>query len=161
KAVAVVYIGRPFNSRRPLGARRREAAANEVKPRAPAHRTRNPAGRLSRTCPPPHRHSRLIVKTLLVAFVADATLVARPALAQPPDTLSRIKAAKQINVAYSRDSLPFSFDGPNGAPVGYTIDLCKRIITQIGRTVGVPDLKINWVPGTVAERLQMVASGRA
>ena len=39
--------------------------------------------------------------------------------------------------------------------------MCKRVIVQLGRAVGVPDLKTNWIPGTVSERIAMVASGRA
>jgi glutamate/aspartate transport system substrate-binding protein len=64
-------------------------------------------------------------------------------------------------VAFSGDSLPFSFVGPGNEPAGYTIDLCKKVIAQIGRAVGEPGLKVNWIVGTVTERLQMVASGRA
>ncbi len=78
-----------------------------------------------------------------------------------PNTLGKIKAAKAINVAFSGDSLPFSFVGPNNEPAGYSIDICKRVIAQIGRAVGEPNLKVNWMVGPVAERLQMIASGKA
>lgn len=78
-----------------------------------------------------------------------------------PDTLARIKAGRQINVAFSGDSLPFSYVEKGDQPAGYSIDLCRKVIGHIGRTVGVPDLKVNWLVGTVAERLQMVASGKA
>jgi len=76
------------------------------------------------------------------------------------DALGRIKAANAINVAYSPDSLPFSFD-KDGAPAGYSIDVCKRVIAQIGRAVGQPDLKVRWIAGSTPERLKMVASGKA
>ena len=76
-------------------------------------------------------------------------------------TLGKIKAAKVINVAYSPDSLPFSFAGPNKEPAGYSIDLCKRVIAQIARAVGDTNLKVNWIAGSVSERLLMVAKGRA
>ena len=97
------------------------------------------------------------------ALAIAAALVAGPATAQGPaaDTLSRIKTTKQIDVAFSGDSLPFSFVGDGNRPAGYSIDLCKRVIAQIGRTVGVPDLKVNWLVGTVAERLEMVKSRKA
>ena len=81
--------------------------------------------------------------------------------AAPRDTLARIKSAKQITVAFSGDSLPFSFVDDKRQPAGYSIDLCKRVIAQLGRAVGTPDLKVNWVAGTVSERLAMVASGKA
>ena len=102
------------------------------------------------------------MKNLLFALFVAATMVAGTATAQPaPNTLGKIKAAKAINVAFSGDSLPFSFVGPNNEPAGYSIDICKRVIAQIGRAVGEPNLKVNWVGGSVSERLQMVASGKA
>jgi len=124
-------------------------------------------------------------KTLLAAFatlVLAAAFVAGPSVAQTPapkapaqkgsagakatgagaprDTLAKLKSSGQINVAFSGDSLPFSFVDEKHQPAGYSIDLCKRVIAQLGRAAGVPDLKVNWVVGTVAERLAMVASGK-
>lgn len=78
-----------------------------------------------------------------------------------PDTLAKIKAAKSITVAFSADSLPFSFVETNNQPAGYSIELCKRVIAGIGRAVGVPELAINWVVDTVPNRVTMVASGKA
>jgi glutamate/aspartate transport system substrate-binding protein len=101
------------------------------------------------------------VKSILVGIFVAAGLIAGSASAQTGPTLSKIKAAKAINVAFSGDSLPFSFVGPTNEPAGYSIDICKRVIAQIGRAVGEPNLKINWMNAPVSERLQMVASGRA
>jgi ABC-type amino acid transport substrate-binding protein len=101
-----------------------------------------------------------MLKTLIAGLMLLAAVVA-PASAQTSATLAKVKAAKAINVAYSPDSFPFSMNGPNNEPVGYSIDLCKRAIAQIGRAAGEPNLKINWLAGNVTERLQMVASGRA
>jgi ABC-type amino acid transport substrate-binding protein len=101
-------------------------------------------------------------KNLVVTLIVAAVLVAGNAEAQTTsNTLGKIKSAKAINVAFSPESLPFSFTGSNNEPAGYSIDLCKRVIAQIGRTVGEPNLKVNWLPGSVSERLQMVAAGRA
>ncbi len=78
-----------------------------------------------------------------------------------PDTLSKIKSAKSITVAFSGDSLPFSYVETNNQPAGYSIDLCKRVIAGIGRSIGIPDLAVNWVVDTVPNRIAMVASGKA
>ncbi len=78
-----------------------------------------------------------------------------------PDTLSKIKAAKSITVAFAGDSLPFSYVETNNQPAGYSIDLCKRVIAGIGRSIGIPDLAVNWVVDTVPNRIAMVASGKA
>jgi glutamate/aspartate transport system substrate-binding protein len=101
-----------------------------------------------------------MLKILVVTLFA-ASLTAGGALAQSPaGTLAKIKGAKTINVAYSPDSFPFSAANAGAEPTGYSIELCKRVIAQISRAVGEP-LKVNWMPGSVTERLQMVAGGRA
>jgi ABC-type amino acid transport substrate-binding protein len=112
------------------------------------------------------------VKRLLPAVLAAVAFavagLSTPAVAQTPaprppatDTLAKLKATKQINVAVSADSFPLSFIKDKGDPIGYSIDLCKRVIAHLARAAGVPDLKTTWVPGTVSERIAMVASGRA
>ena len=95
-------------------------------------------------------------------LVVAGTLVSAAAQAQPATgTLARIAAARQINVAVSSDSPPFSYIEKNQQPVGYSIDLCRQVIGHLSRVVGGPELKVNWVVGSAAERVQMVASGRA
>lgn len=101
------------------------------------------------------------MKNILLALFVAAGFAGGAMAQSAPGTLGKIKAAKAINVAFSGDSLPFSFVDANNQPAGYSIDLCKRVIAQIARTVGEPDLKINWMVGSVTERLAMVASGRA
>jgi glutamate/aspartate transport system substrate-binding protein len=103
-----------------------------------------------------------MLKTVLAALGAALALSAGPAAAQSASpTLARVKAAKAINVAYSSDSAPFSSTSGNAAPQGYSIELCKRAIAQIARAVGEAELKVNWIAGSVAERVQLVAGGRA
>jgi ABC-type amino acid transport substrate-binding protein len=112
-------------------------------------------------------HVKRFLAAVLSALAFATAGLAVPAAAQssrPPatDTLAKLKATRQINVAVSADSFPLSFIKDNkGDPVGYSIDLCKKVIASLSRATGVPDLKTNWVPGTVSERIAMVASGRA
>lgn len=101
------------------------------------------------------------MKRTSLAVLLFAALLPWCALAQQPDTLSKIKAAKSITVAFSADSLPFSYVEKNNQPAGYSIDLCKRVIAGISRAIAVPDLAINWVVDTVPNRIAMVANGKA
>lgn len=106
------------------------------------------------------KHPSPFVVCLLTA--AALALASPVALAQrSPDTLAKIKAAKAITVAFSGDSLPFSYVESDNQPAGYSIDLCKRVIAAIGRTLGMEDIKVNWVVDTVPNRIAMVASGKA
>ena len=100
-------------------------------------------------------------KFAIGALVAGCLFAAGAHAQQAPNTLGKIKAAKVINVAFAADSLPFSFVDKGKAPAGYSIDLCRRVIARISQVVGNPDLKVNWIAGSTAERLQMVQSGKA
>jgi len=120
---------------------------HEGAPGAPPLRT--PAARY-----PVKRSSLAVLLVVLLPLCAVAQQ-------RVPDTLSKIKAAKSITVAFSGDSLPFSYVETNNQPAGYSIDLCKRVIAGIGRSIGIPDLAINWVVDTVPNRIAMVASGKA
>ena len=102
------------------------------------------------------------MKKMLVGAIVAGSLFAGQVIADPaPNTLSRIKAAKVVNVAFAPDSLPFSFVGPDKQPAGYSIDLCKRVIARLGQAVGQPGIKVNWLAGDTQARLQMVRSGKA
>jgi ABC-type amino acid transport substrate-binding protein len=102
------------------------------------------------------------VKRSLPLLLILTALLSPKLLAQgAPDTLAKIKAAKAITVAFSADSLPFSYVETNNQPAGYSIDLCKRVIAALGRVTGIPDLKVNWVVDTVPNRVAIVASGKA
>ena len=57
------------------------------------------------------------------------------------------------------DGTPFSFPGPDKRPVGYSIDLCTHVASAIQKQLGV-NLKLNWVPVTAANRIDMVAQGK-
>ena len=103
-----------------------------------------------------------MLKGILATLLFAVTALAGPAAAQGASpTLTKIKAAKVINVAYSPDSPPFSSAVAGAEPAGYSIELCQRVVTLIGRAIGEPALRVNWIAGSVAERLKMVASGRA
>ena len=98
-------------------------------------------------------------RTLLAALV----LALAPALAsaQPADRVKRIKDTRTIAVAHRTDAAPFSFLDDQKKPVGYTIDLCKRVISQLETQLGVPGLQVKWVPVTTQTRFEAVAKGDA
>ena len=99
---------------------------------------------------------------LRTAFAALAALLLASAVqAQPLEgRLKRIAETKTIAIAHRTDAMPFSFT-ENGQVTGFTVDLCKRVVTSIERQINVPGLQIKWVPVTSQNRFDVVASGQA
>ena len=95
-----------------------------------------------------------------IGMLLTALIVAGPVWGQELDgTLKKIKESSTLTLGYLESAPPFSFPGPDRRPVGYSIDLCTQIASAIQKQLGV-SLKLNWVPVTTANRLDMVASGK-
>ena len=93
----------------------------------------------------------------LVLLVAGTSAAA----AQPLEgTLKRIKDTGTFRIGYRENSPPFSFRGADGKPAGYSIDLCERIARAAQQDLRLTNLNIQYVPVTVENRADMVASGR-
>jgi len=75
--------------------------------------------------------------------------------------LKTIKDKQTITIAYRSDAEPFSFLGNTQQPIGYSIDLCRRVAGALGQQLGIADLKIDFVPVTSDNRMEAVAKGRA
>ncbi len=88
--------------------------------------------------------------------------LAAPALAfgQAPDTLKKIRDTKTVTIAYRTDALPFSFEGENKQPAGYTVELCKRVAASLEQQLKTP-LQVKWVPATSQNRLELVQKKQA
>ncbi len=72
--------------------------------------------------------------------------------------LDRIKERGQINMGHRESSVPFSYIAVSGKPVGYSIDICMKIIDSIKAETGVADLKVNFVPVTIQTRIALIAN---
>ena len=98
----------------------------------------------------------------LAALVFTLLFVPIASHAQTVDgALKRIKAAKAVAVAYRSDASPFSFADESKQPLGFSIDLCRRVVAHIAQQLGVDGMQIKWVPVTTQDRMEAVEKGRA
>jgi len=88
-----------------------------------------------------------------------AAILTSPAFGQPQSTLEKVKTTKTMAIGYREASLPFSFLGSDGKPVGYSIELCALIAASIQQQLGLSDLQIKWIPVTPENRMAMVTNG--
>lgn len=97
---------------------------------------------------------------LALVMLLAALAFAGQAFGQELDgTLKKIKASSTLTLGYLESAPPFSFPGPDRRPVGYSIDLCTHIASSIQKQLGI-NLKLNWVPLTSDNRIDMVAQGK-
>jgi glutamate/aspartate transport system substrate-binding protein len=71
-----------------------------------------------------------------------------------------VRAARALTIAYRESSVPFSYLSARNEPIGYSIELCKKLAEALGETVG-RELEIKWLAVTAESRIEAITSGRA
>src|SRR5258708_21121429 len=97
-----------------------------------------------------------------VSFIAAVAigLTASLVLAdEPTGTLKKIIDNRTIRLGYQKDLAPLSSAGADGKPRGYSIDLCRRVVSGIRNDYSLVTLDIEWVEVTLTNRFLLVANG--
>ena len=93
-------------------------------------------------------------------LAALAAVLAMPVLAQGLDgRLKKIHDTTTSTIAYRTDALPFSYED-NTQPVGYTVDLCKKVVASLEQQLKVQPLTVKWVAATTQNRIELVQKGQ-
>src|SRR5258705_2264167 len=96
-------------------------------------------------------------RTTKAAVAALAcTLIGAPAFAQ---TIDKIKQTGAITVGHRDASIPFSYYDDQQKVIGYSMDICARIVDDVKKSLNMPNLKVNYQLVTSANRLPLMAKG--
>ncbi|MGD8663296.1 MAG: amino acid ABC transporter substrate-binding protein [Desulfobacterales bacterium] len=74
-------------------------------------------------------------------------------------TLQQIKKSGQIRIGYRVSQPPMSFSDNDGNPAGYSIDICKAIVTEVEKKIG-GDVKAEYVPVTADGRFNALVDNK-
>ena len=99
-----------------------------------------------------------ITQTLSLAFLLGICLGC-PAAEPDSLTLQKIKASGVIAIGYREGSVPFSYLDSHHQPVGFSMDICNRVVLAIRERLKLKSLNVRLVPMTPATRIPLVASG--
>jgi len=85
--------------------------------------------------------------------------VAVPAAAQETGTLKKIRDTGEIVLGVRDASIPFSYADESGQSVGYSVDLCMRVVDHLKQVLKMPALKVRQQLVTSANRVPLVTNG--
>ncbi|MFC1827159.1 amino acid ABC transporter substrate-binding protein [Thermodesulfobacteriota bacterium] len=91
------------------------------------------------------------MRSILAAILLVAFLTAPLSAQELTGTLLQIQKSGKIKIGFRQSQPPMSFLDKDGTPAGYSIDLCKDIVTGIKKKIG-GDVDIEYVPVTAVER---------
>jgi polar amino acid transport system substrate-binding protein/glutamate/aspartate transport system substrate-binding protein len=77
------------------------------------------------------------------------------------DVLDRVRESGTIKLAHRTDAAPFSSLDSAGEPVGYSVELCRRVAAAVAATMPERAIRVEFVPVSAMDRFEAITSGRA
>jgi ABC-type amino acid transport substrate-binding protein len=101
-----------------------------------------------------------IIMRGLLGIILMITFFTNPLSAQElKGTLKQIKKSGQIRIGYRVSEPPMSFLDKDGNPIGYSIDICKGIVTEVENKIGMA-VKVEYVPVTADGRFKALGNNK-
>jgi glutamate/aspartate transport system substrate-binding protein len=94
--------------------------------------------------------------TKAAVAAAACALIGAPAFAQ---TIDKIKQTGAITVGHRDASIPFSYYDDQQKVIGYSMDICARVVDDVKKELNLPNLKVNYQLVTSANRIPLMANG--
>ena len=102
---------------------------------------------------------KFLTAQLLGALFGLATVSTAVADAGDSSVLKRISERKVVNIGHRETSIPFSYMESSGKPVGYSVDICLKIVDAIRQELKSPGIGVKFVPVTGQTRIPLMANG--
>ena len=99
------------------------------------------------------------MKTVISAVVATFVMLGIAPATQAQGTLEKVKAAGVIVVGHRDASIPFSYLDDKQLPIGYSMDLCMKVVDAVKAELKMPNLQVKLNPVTSATRIPLMANG--
>jgi glutamate/aspartate transport system substrate-binding protein len=96
-----------------------------------------------------------ILSLLWLAFL----VVTVSAGAQETGTLKKMRDTGEIVLGVRDASIPFSYADDTGQSIGYSVDLCMRVVDHLRQTLKMPGLKVRQQLVTSANRVPLLVNG--
>jgi glutamate/aspartate transport system substrate-binding protein len=74
-------------------------------------------------------------------------------------TLKKIADRNEIVIGHRESSIPFSYLDDNQKPIGYSIDICNRIVDDVKAALKRPNLVVTYSAITPSTRIPLLANG--
>ena len=100
---------------------------------------------------------KTIAQLALLAALTAATATANAQ--ELTGTLKKIRDSGSITIGHRDASIPFSYLDDKQQPIGYSMDLCRKIVDAVKAELKLPNLQVKLNPVTSATRIPLLANG--
>ena len=75
------------------------------------------------------------------------------------DTLAKVKSSGVFTIGHRDASIPFSYYDDKQQPIGYSMDLCMKVVDAVKKELKMPKLEVKYQLVTSANRIPLLANG--
>ncbi len=99
------------------------------------------------------------MRTLVLGLALVCFQISASTASELTGTLKRINDRGLIKLGFREAAPPMSFRDQSGKAVGYSIDLCDRIVAAVKQKLGRTDITVKYVPVTAKNRFTAIETG--
>lgn len=96
---------------------------------------------------------------LFTTILASAMAIGSASAADLSGTLEKVKDTNRLAIGFQEASIPFSYLDGDQKPVGFAIDICLKIAEVVKQELDQPDMAVDFVPATSANRIPLLVNG--
>lgn len=104
---------------------------------------------------------RTLISLFFALTVVGLLLTSPSAFAESSDAFAHIRQTQTITIANREAARPFSFVDEKGQASGYSVELCQRVAERMRKELKLPNLKVQYITVSGAERIPKIKSGEA
>ncbi|WVN42825.1 amino acid ABC transporter substrate-binding protein [beta proteobacterium MWH-UniP1] len=75
------------------------------------------------------------------------------------DTLAKVKSSGSFTIGHRDASIPLSYYDDKQRPIGYSMDLCMKVVDAVKKELSMPNLDVKYQLVTSANRIPLLANG--
>ena len=103
----------------------------------------------------------MTLKTLRIAAALFLAGSSAAAMAQSSGTIQKLKETGEIVLGHRESAIPFSYIDQNQKPVGFSLDICHKIVEQLKSKLDLPNLRVSYQAVTASNRIPLLVNGSA
>ena len=75
------------------------------------------------------------------------------------DTLAKVKSSGSFTIGHRDASIPLSYYDDKQRPIGYSMDLCAKVVDAVKKELNMPKLEVKYQLVTSANRIPLLSNG--
>ena len=99
------------------------------------------------------------IASLIAGIFAGAMLTTTVTAQELTGTMKKIKETGTITIGHRESSIPFSYLDDKQQPIGYSMDLCNKVVDAVKKELKLPNLAVKLQPVTSSNRIPLMQNG--